>query len=191
MMTKSIRLRAIILASLPLFLANCSSSSAGLSPLPNVAATEYRLDAGDELRIFVYGLDAMNNVFAVNDNGILSLPLVENIPARGRTITELEQAIGQELLDRQIVLRPVVNIQAVKLRPFYIAGEVKSPGGYSYQPGMTVFAAAALAGGYTFRANQRVVEITRTVNGQTVKGTAGENDPVLPGDRIRVLEKWF
>jgi polysaccharide export outer membrane protein len=180
---------AICIASLPL--AGCASGVGSLPQLPSVAAQEYRLAPGDELRVFVYGLDAINNTYSVNDSGQLSLPLIEGVPANGKTVPELEQAIAAKLVERQIVQRPNVNVQPMKMRPFYILGEVKSPGEYAYRPGMSVVSAVSAAGGYTFRADQANVSITRKVNGRAVTGRAGASSLILPGDDIRVHEKWF
>jgi polysaccharide export outer membrane protein len=84
-----------------------------------------------------------------------------------------------------------VNVQPVKLRPFFILGEVRSPGQYAYSPGMSVLSAVSSAGGFTFRADQRSIVVRRTQNGSTVKGRADDTTPILPGDTIKVLEKWF
>src|SRR3546814_3466420 len=75
--------------------------------------------------------------------------------------------------------------------PFYVLGEVKSPGEYQYRAGMSVLAAVSVAGGYTFRAEQGSVAITRMVDGRQVVGRAGERDMIQPGDTLRIYEKWF
>ena len=84
-----------------------------------------------------------------------------------------------------------ISVQPVRLRPVYILGEVKTPGEYQYRAGMSVLAAISVAGGYTFRAQQDAVEITRTVNGRPVVGKATAADMIQPGDTVRVHEKWF
>lgn len=174
------------------FLTGCSGVSGGLSPLSNTAAnSDYRLAEGDKIRLTVYGLDPVNNEYVVPASGSLSLPIVEQVTARGRTLAELEEAIEARLAERQILNRPVVNVQLLTLRPFYVLGEVRTPGEYQYRPGTTVLAAISAAGGYTYRAKQRTVAITRNVDGRELTGTATEDAPVLPGDRIRVYEKWF
>lgn len=164
----------------------------GLAELPHAAVSnQYRLAAGDRIRLTVHGLDAVNNEYVIPDGGTLSLPMIEQINAMGKTPEELENAIEAKLTERQILVRPVVNVQPLALRPFYVLGEVRNPGEYQFRPGMTVMAAISMAGGYTYRANQRKVAITRSVGGEEQTGTARENATVLPGDRIRVYEKWF
>ena len=87
--------------------------------------------------------------------------------------------------------QPTVSVQPVKLRPFYVLGEVKSPGEYQYRAGMSVLAAVSAAGGYTFRAQQGNVGVTRMVDGRQVEGRASEREMIQPGDTIRIYEKWF
>ena len=168
----------------------CSSGGA-LTALPSSPAQEYRLDAGDEIRVFVYGVDAINNNYVVNNQGQISLPLVERIAAAGRTIPQLESAIAQLLLDRKILVAPNVNVQPVKLRPFFILGEVRNPGQYSFTPGMSVLSAISSAGGFTYRADQHKMVVRRLVDGRTVRGRASDTTMIQPGDTIEVLEKWF
>jgi polysaccharide export outer membrane protein len=170
----------------------CSSSGSNLAPLPVSGATqEYRLAAGDKIRLQVYGLDSFNNDYVVGDSGMLSLPMIGSIPVAGMTLAEVEQNIERGLAERQILREPVVNAQHVLLRPFYIMGEVRNPGEYAYRPGTTVMSAVALAGGFTYRASSRSVAVTRTINGREVTGSATQQTKVEPGDRIHVFEKWF
>jgi polysaccharide biosynthesis/export protein len=167
----------------------------GARSLPAAAAgpgtSQYRLDAGDEIRITAYGLDAINNAYTVSDAGDISLPLIDNVQARGKTVGELQSDIMRLLVERQILRSPSVNVQMTKYRPFYILGEVKSPGEYPYRPGMSVLTAIAMAGGYTFRADQKNMTITRQLQGRNVMGRARDTTTVQPGDTIRVSERWF
>lgn len=167
------------------------SSGAEMPAPPAQSATLYRLDAGDEVRITAYGLDALTNTYLVSDNGEISLPLIDNVTARGKTVGELQSDIAKVLYDRQILRSPSVNVQVTKYRPFYILGEVKSPGEYPYRPGMSVVTAVSMAGGYTFRADQKNMTITRNIEGRPVTGRAGETTQVQPGDTIRIKESWF
>lgn len=174
-------------------LAGCVSGGSGAeipAPPPQSAAL-YRLDAGDEVRITAYGLDALTNNYLVSDTGEISLPLIDNVKAKGRTVGELQSDIARILFEKQILRSPSVNVQITKYRPFYILGEVKSPGEYPYRPGMSVVTAVSMAGGYTFRADQKNMTITRNMAEGAVTGRARENTPVQPGDTIRIKESWF
>jgi polysaccharide biosynthesis/export protein len=170
----------------------CSAGGSSLSPLPISASTqEYRLAAGDKIRLQVYGLDSFNQEYVIGDSGLLSLPMIGSLPVAGLTLAEVEQNVGRRLAEQKILREPVVNAQHVQLRPFYIMGEVRNPGEYAFRPGTTVMSAVALAGGFTYRASSRSVAVTRTVNGRELTGSATQETKIEPGDRIRVFEKWF
>lgn len=176
------------------FMTGCASGGSA-ADLPASGSTPqailYRLDAGDEVRITAYGLDALNNNYVVSDSGVISLPLIDDVQAKGKTVGELQSDIAKILFERQILRSPSVNVQVTKYRPFYILGEVKSPGEYPYRPGMSVLTAVSMAGGFTFRADQKNMTITRAIEGRGVTGRARENTTVLPGDTIRIKESWF
>ncbi|WP_375196154.1 polysaccharide biosynthesis/export family protein [Sphingobium sp.] len=172
----------------------CSSGLSGLSSLPAAPTVAYRLGAGDEVRVTIPGLNAAepgNDSYVINDRGQISLPVLGDVDAGGKTVPELQASIAQQLVQRQLLNAPTVSVQPVKLRPFYVLGEVKSPGEYQYRAGMSVLAAVSVAGGYTFRAEQGSVAITRMVDGRQVVGRAGERDMIQPGDTVRIYEKWF
>jgi polysaccharide export outer membrane protein len=174
--------------------AACSSGLSSLDSLPPAPIAAYRLGAGDEVRLLIPGLtaaEATNVTYVINDRGQLSLPLLGDVDAGGQTVPELQQSIATQLAQRQLLNAPTVSVQPVRLRPVYILGEVKTPGEYQYRAGMSVLAAISVAGGYTFRAQQDAVEITRTVNGRPVVGKATPADMIQPGDTVRVHEKWF
>jgi polysaccharide export outer membrane protein len=190
----SVRLLLGLCLSVVAMTSGCSSGLSGLESLPPAPTVAYRLGAGDEVRVMIPGLattDVMNTTYVINDRGQLSMPVLGDIPAGGQTVTELQTNIAQELTKRELLRNPTVSVQPVKLRPFYVLGEVKSPGQYEYHAGMSVLAAVSVAGGYTFRAQQRGVAITRAVDGKPVIGRATERDMIQPGDTVRVYEKWF
>jgi protein involved in polysaccharide export with SLBB domain len=133
----------------------------------------------------------MNNEYVVGDSGTISLPYVQQVQATGRTLGEVQQEIQASLAQQQILKNPVVNVEHVALRPFYILGEVRNPGEYAFRPGTTVISAVAMAGGFTYRASKSKVTITRLVNGRPVTGSADQQALIMPGDRILVSERWF
>ena len=181
-----------IAAALATIFGGCSTGGSNMSPLPMSAATqEYRLAAGDKIRLQVYGLDSFNSEYVIGDSGLLSLPMIDSIPVSGMTLQEVEQSVKRRLAEQQILRDPVVSAQHIQLRPFYIMGEVRNPGEYAYRPGTTVMSAVALAGGFTYRASNRSVAVTRTIDGREITGSATQDSKVQPGDRIRVFEKWF
>ena len=174
-----------------LALGGCASPASGVRPLPPIASAEYRVDAGDKLHIEVQDLQDASGDYIVDETGAISLPMVKNVPVRGMTYSQVATTIEDTLRAHRILLEPKVSVQPLELRPFYIMGEVGKPGEYPYRQGMTVFSAVSVAGGYTYRAKSDSVVITRTINGRTVTGSATEKTYILPGDRIRVFERWF
>lgn len=189
------RIWLFFMAILALLSSGCASGVGGLPQLESAEVQEYRLAPGDELRVLVPGLSTMEasstTTYVVNDRGQVSIPGMGPIEGTGRTIPELEQAIAQKLVESQLLVSPTVSVQPIRLRPFYILGEVNRPGEYPYRPGISVLSAISVAGGYTFRADQKQVAITRIVNGKSVTARAGQNTFIQPGDTIRVHEKWF
>jgi polysaccharide export outer membrane protein len=147
----------------------------------------YRLGPGDLVRVNVFGQADLSGEFRLGGEGDLALPLAGEISAGRLTTRKLEQAIAARLRERDFLRNPQVSVQVLTYRPFYIVGEVRRPGEYEYQNGMTLINAAALAGGYTYRAKVSGATIER---GDCVMGSRPDT-PVLPGDVIRVPERFF
>lgn len=150
----------------------------------------YRLDAGDKVRVTVYGEDDLSGEFAVDGSGMLALPLIGQVPAAGRSLPDLEVSIANKLRDGYLN-DPKVSAQITAYRPFFIIGEVNKPGEYPFQSAMNVVTAVALAGGYTYRADESDVYVRRS--GSTVEKElpADATTVINPGDTIRVTERFF
>ena len=110
--------------------------------------------------------------------------------ARGRTIKQIEASVAAKLADG-FIRDPDVSVEVAAYRPFFIMGEVGAGGQYTYTPGMTVQNAVAIAGGFSARAAQREVDVTRHVNGKVLTGRVPVTDPIQPGDTIVVRERLF
>ncbi len=150
----------------------------------------YTLDAGDRLRVVVFGQDGLTNSYSVDAGGSITMPLIGPVAARGLTPAELSAAIGARL--RQGFIRePHIAVEIETYRPFFILGEVTFPGQYPFVANMTVETAVAIAGGFTPRAYHTDVVLSRTVGGQTVRATVPVITPVRPGDTITIKERWF
>lgn len=192
------RLRPLVAVPLALTLVStsmlgaCSSPTASLPTLASTPAGAYKVGAGDKLHIVVQDLQSANGDYIVEDSGAISLPYIKQVNVAGLTYREIEQGIAASLLRQGIMTGdPVVNVGPVELRPFYVVGEVNKPGQFEYRQGMTVLAAISAAGGYTYRAKTGKVAVTRVLNGKDVTASADEFAVILPGDRIRVYERWF
>jgi polysaccharide export outer membrane protein len=170
------------------------TACAGYQPAPHafheVINQPYVLDAGDRLRISVFEQESLTNTYSVDQSGYVAFPLIGPVAARGRTLQQIESEIADKLRNGYI-RNPDVTAEVDRYRPVFIMGEVGAAGQYSYVPGMTVQKAVAAAGGFTPRAQQRDVDITRQINGEVMTGRVSISDPILPGDTLYIRERFF
>ncbi|MBR0825038.1 polysaccharide export protein [Bradyrhizobium manausense] len=161
-------------------------------PMPVAARHDasYRLDAGDRLRVVVYGQEGLTNTYAIDAGGSITLPLIGAVPARGRTTAGLAADIAARLRNGYI-REPSVAVEIEAYRPFFILGEVTAPGQYPYVPNMTVESAVAIAGGFSPRAKRDVVTITHSEGGAAMRAVVPLGTPLGPGDTVYVGERWF
>ncbi len=172
-----------------------AAAAAGTVSAPVYAAQPsfeqpYLLDAGDRLRITVFGQDGLTNSYAVDAAGNITMPLVGSIAARGRTTAQLSRTLT-ERLKQGYIREPKVAIEVEAYRPFFIYGEVTTPGQYAYVVNLTVEKAIAIAGGFGPRADRSQVMVSRTVGGQTTRASVPLSYPLRPGDTLRIDERWF
>ena len=150
----------------------------------------YHLDAGDKLRVVVYGQEGLTNSYAIDAGGAITMPLIGAVPARGRSTAGLAGDIAARLRNGYI-REPSVAVEIEAYRPFFILGEVNAPGQYPYVPNMTVEAAVAIAGGFAPRASKGNILLARSFNGETMRIQVKPDMPMRPGDTITVRERWF
>ena len=171
--------------------ASACSPGRGLPDLPSAGPTAYRLGSGDVVRLITVGDDSLTGEFRVDDGGKVALPLVGAVPASGRTPDGLAAEIRKALVRGNLYTAPSVSVEVTTYRPIFVLGEVSKPGQYPYQPGMTVVTAAAVAGGFTYRAINDYASVVRIRNGIAVEGKAIRQDFVQPGDVITIFERKF
>ena len=158
---------------------------------PAVAqAPGYRLGSGDKVRVTVFNEKDLSGDFDVNDQGLVALPLIGQVKVGSLTLSEAQDLITQRY-GKDYLVSPRVNVEVLNYRPFFILGEVKNPGSYPYVNGISIVNAVALAGGYTPRANRDRILVKRASEPATGEQPVREDSPVLPGDVIRVLERFF
>jgi polysaccharide export outer membrane protein len=150
----------------------------------------YRLGTGDKLKVNVYGEDDLSGEFIVDGSGQVQLPLVGQIKAASLTVHEFVEEV-QKILGEKYLRDPKVSVQIENYRPFYIMGEVNKPGEYPYENGLNVLGAVALAGGYTYRANDSDVYIRHNGSAAEVVSPASAQTRINPGDIVRVPERLF
>jgi len=161
-----------------------------LAAVPTNYQTAYTLDSGDRLRIVVYGQEGITSSYLVGADGNVNLPLIGSVPARGSTTQQLARTIAARL-KQGYVREPHVSVEVEVNRPFFILGEVTTPGQYPYVANMTAETAIAIAGGFSPRADKREVILTHNSPGPPFRGPVPLNYPVRPGDTVLVKERWF
>jgi polysaccharide export outer membrane protein len=155
-----------------------------------VSLEQYRLGSGDIVKISVFGEDDLSLETRLPQTGIISYPFLGDIKAVDLTVSALEKYIFDGLKGDYLI-SPSVSVTVIQYRPFFIDGEVKKPGGYPYQPGLSVDKASALAGGYTERASKSKIVIVRDISGLQSTLFAQSSDIVFPGDIITIQQSFF
>jgi polysaccharide biosynthesis/export protein len=150
----------------------------------------YRLDAGDKLRVVVYGQEGLTNTYAIDAGGSITMPLIGSVPARGRTPAGLAADITAKLRNG-FIREPSVAVEIEAYRPFFILGEVAAPGQYPYVPNMTVESAVAIAGGFSPRALRDRVTLTHSDASGPMRLVVPLGTALSPGDTVLVGERWF
>jgi polysaccharide export outer membrane protein len=158
-------------------------------------SSDYRLVAGDKLRIEVYKDAQLSQSLQVRPDGKITLPLVGDLPAAGRTSTELRDSIASSL--KEYITNPVVTVIVVETVPpvIYVMGEVLKPGPQPLSGQVSVLQALSTAGGFKDFAKTKDIRIQRkTASGMTTlrfnykDAIEGDLKPIYlqPGDTIIV-----
>jgi protein involved in polysaccharide export with SLBB domain len=183
-----------VLAVVFLVLLMWSETAQAQAPLPKDVASllsNYKLAAGDVITIRVFGEDDLSREkIRLSDAGTIPYPVLGEVQALGLTIGEIEKSITAGLTGRYLV-NPRVSITIEEYRPFYINGMVERPGGYPFQPGLTVLKASSLAGGFKERASFSKISIIREGDATSRPQKAEINSPVNPGDTVFIEESFF
>jgi protein involved in polysaccharide export with SLBB domain len=151
----------------------------------------YKLASGDVISINVFGeTDLSFEELRLTDAGTFSYPFIGEVQGKGKTAAEIEQLLIEKLKGDYLV-DPRVSVSVLKYREFFISGEVKTPGGYAFQPGLTLRRAVALAGGLTERASEQRITIIRDQDPKRKPEHATLDTQVLPGDTITIEQGFF
>lgn len=121
-------------------------------------ADEYKLGVMDKLQIRVAEWQtaqaavrdwaSINGEYTVGPAGTISLPFVGEVPVKGRTTASIADGIGKALQQKfGLPDRPDASVEVAEYRPFFVSGDIQTPGRYPYLPGLTVLKAVSLAGG--------------------------------------------
>lgn len=150
----------------------------------------YVLGPGDRIAISVFGQLDLSMELTLSDNGTLNYPFLGEILIEGLTMPELERRIADGLRGDYLI-DPDVTVSMTQYRLFFLNGEVNRPGGYPYQPGLTLEKALALAGGLSPRAERNNIVVKLASESSDVEVNINMSDPVHAGDVITVPQSFF
>jgi len=167
--------------------APATESSSAEAPL---RVDEYKLGRGDQISIQVFDEPDLSIAATVGASGIISYSYLGDVRVSGKTVDEVEDTIS-ELLENGYLVNPSVNVTVTQFRSFFINGEVRSPGSYAYQPGLTLDKAIALAGGLTDRASARKMFVVRGESDDSSPAKINLGDSIYPGDIVSIEEGFF
>ncbi len=199
------RLTAVLIATL---LAACAGRSPEVPDLPPAAetgATEYTIGPGDMLKVFVWRHEDLSTTVPVRPDGRISTPLVEDMPAAGKTPTELARDI--EAVLEEYIRSPTVNIIVEEFvgtfgEQIRVVGQAAEPQALPYREGMTLLDVMIAVGGLgEFAAGNRGKVIRRVGDEQTEirvriddlvnDGDIRQNLVMRPGDVVIIPEARF
>jgi polysaccharide export outer membrane protein len=191
----SVRFSSVLTLLVAILLSACASTGAVAPAGDRLAGhanfeEQYKLGVGDKVRITVYNEASLSGEFSVGSGGSLSLPLIGDVPVTGQTTEQVAAVVTSKLADGY-VRDPKVSAEVTEYRPFYILGEIRSPGTYPYVVGLTALNAVATAQGFTPRANKSMVFIRRSGSDQEVAYELSPDLLIFPGDTVRVGERYF
>ena len=179
--TKLTRLSTFLLCALFLSVATAQDEQ---------AVAEYRLEAGDVMQIRVYGEDDLTMTLSIPGNGRIDYAFVGEFQVAGKTVNAVQEEFYQRLLGDYLI-EPRVSVSVASYRDFYIYGAVARPGGYAWEPGLTVRKVITLAGGLKERASNSKWYLVPENAGEGQRRKVSEDDLVQPGDTLTVEESFF
>lgn len=150
----------------------------------------YKLGAGDEIKVTVFGEPDLSGPFVVDGQGAISMSLIGQVEVANLTINEASRFLETKYKDGWLK-DPKVTTELVKGRPYYILGEVNRPGEFPYVSGLTVMNAIASAGDFTYRADRVRILIKNADNPNEREVELTPTTTVRPGDTIRIRERFF
>jgi polysaccharide export outer membrane protein len=163
-------------------------------------SSQYRLGAGDVIKISVYDEPDLSLDVRIGLSGEISFPLLGDVTVAGLSPKELELNLVKRLKGPYL-LNPSVTVSIVEYRPFYVTGEVEKPGNYAFHPGLTVDKAITIAGGFTERASKGKIFVMHdqspyeSIAEDSKRSAARKSvklyDVVQPGDVITVEQSFF
>ncbi len=191
-------------------LGGCATEGGSRPELPQASgdaqySTRYRIAPGDSVQIFVWRNPEVSTVVPVRPDGLLSAPLLEEVPAAGKTPAELARDLEGELSTylRDPLVTVIVNGFVGTFREqIRVVGEATEPRALLYNDSMTLLDVLIQTGGITDFADGNNATLVRVVDGKQQEfrlrlddlvrdGDISANVDMRPGDVIIVPEAWF
>jgi len=151
---------------------------------------QYVLQAGDRIFIQVFDEPDLTMETSIGQSGSINYSYLGTIAVAGQSASQLTETLTSKLRDGYL-RNPSVNVTVQQYRSFFVDGEVRSPGSYGYEPGLTLAKAVSLAGGMTDRASRKKIFLTREVDGDKKSYRVEMTQPIEPGDIITINEGFF
>lgn len=135
--------------------------------LPQSAGEDYVIGAGDVLDISLWRDDALARQVIVLADGKISFPLIDEVPAAGRTVAELKKDIADRLVD--YVPEPIISIEVKQPNSMfiYVTGRVNNPNRFAVNSNMSVLQGLSVAGGLNPFAKRNSIKIFRQESDKT------------------------
>jgi polysaccharide biosynthesis/export protein VpsN len=153
----------------------------------------YTLNTGDHVQVTVFEEPDLSIDAVLDDTGAISFPLLGELVVRGLAPRDLESRITEGLRGR-FLINPRVNVSILEYRPFFVRGEVASPGSFPFKPGLTVEKAVSMAGGFTARASKSefyIISDDGTDSETEERQSATLGTRIRPGDVINIEQSFF
>ena len=166
------------------------ATQADLDSLAVSATAPHRFQGGEKIKITVYNEPSLSGDYDIDPNGMVSLPLAGTVKAVGLTQAQFEKELAQKFRS-EYLRNPKVTATILQFRPIYIVGEVEKQGEYPFKTGLNVLTAMAAAGGGTYRANRDNVFIQHYGESGMKQYPQRATTMILPGDLIKVPERYF
>ena len=177
----------LLIAMVPL---NHAQESAAVADTNEAYQSGYQLGAGDRIEILVYGESDLSLEVRINQSGRITYPFLGELVVLGATTQDLEITIVRGLVEGEFLVNPDVTVNITEYRPFYVNGEVQSPGSYPFQPGLTLLKAITIAGGFTERASRSRISVL-SANDSEVQTVESLDMLIGPDDIIIVNQRLF
>jgi polysaccharide export outer membrane protein len=207
-------MRIVAVLAVGLFAAGCSSGgppASSAAPMSSanesIAKDQYVIGSGDSLSVFVYrNPDLSEGGVAVRPDGRISVPLIEDIMAAGKTPTQLAREV--ESLLKKYIQDPIVTVIVRGFigpfdRQIRVIGEATEPAAIPYRDHMTVLDVMIATKGLTkYASGNRAEIVRRDVGGkqETIRvrlsdlirnGDISQNIEMQPGDTLIIPQSWF